>query len=558
MHLKAGDVQLLAAAKAVEALPQRDLREAGPQLRSLESLRLEHPALGCSNPRCTAMHGASELDAVPAPYRRLVQMVACAFYIGECPPYEEPPPGTKAPLRKGTNAAFPGLGAITLDALTRREWVKEDELAQQLKVHPKVLRRVLRYLEQEQLVAREHRREKDAREQPKRGGTPASTAGPEPSGGSGSVAGEALDESEDMPRSFVHSYCALDYARVIDVASLRLHRLRRCLKDAVRKRNPVQEYACPACGARYTSLQALSLIDRADGLFHCEACRTVLVDAEDPGGGDGGGGEGARRERLAEAKALQAKAEAELKPLVELLNDIHRRIADGAKVPDYGTLTDWALAQAQARARAAAIAAGRGGGANGGPGDEMYEARVEIDLADSGAARAGGEPGEARRELPPWLRAQALVAAGGALPGVGVPDTGGTPSAVQAPPEAAASASGAGGRAEDVQAAYVRAYQEKVRLREAGLAARAAAASDDAAAPDVKRPRTDGAYFGAANGAPGVTAERDAVKADPDAQAHKAEAPGAAEEDDVEWEEAGPSNDAAPGGEDEDIEWEAA
>ena len=45
-------------------------------------------------------------------------------------------------------AAFPGLGAIVLDALTRREWVKEDELALQLKVHPKVLRRVLRYLEQ--------------------------------------------------------------------------------------------------------------------------------------------------------------------------------------------------------------------------------------------------------------------------------------------------------------------------------------------------------------------------------------------------------------------------
>lgn len=32
--------------------------------------------------------------------------------------------------------------------MTRREWVKEDELAEQLKVHPKVMRRVLRYLEQ--------------------------------------------------------------------------------------------------------------------------------------------------------------------------------------------------------------------------------------------------------------------------------------------------------------------------------------------------------------------------------------------------------------------------
>ena len=44
-----------------------------------------------------------------------------------------------------------GLGVITLDALARREWVKEDELAAEIKVHPKVLRRVLRYLEQARL-----------------------------------------------------------------------------------------------------------------------------------------------------------------------------------------------------------------------------------------------------------------------------------------------------------------------------------------------------------------------------------------------------------------------
>ena len=30
-------------------------------------------------------------------------MVACAFYTGECPPYEGPPEGEKAPARKGTN-----------------------------------------------------------------------------------------------------------------------------------------------------------------------------------------------------------------------------------------------------------------------------------------------------------------------------------------------------------------------------------------------------------------------------------------------------------------------
>lgn len=44
-----------------------------------------------------------QLTPIPAPYRRLVHMVAYAFYTGECPPYEEPPPGVKAPMRKGTN-----------------------------------------------------------------------------------------------------------------------------------------------------------------------------------------------------------------------------------------------------------------------------------------------------------------------------------------------------------------------------------------------------------------------------------------------------------------------
>ena len=55
-------------------------------------------------------------QAVPAPYRRLVQMLACAFYTGECPPYEPPPPGVKAPLRKGTNVR-PSLALLYFSCL---------------------------------------------------------------------------------------------------------------------------------------------------------------------------------------------------------------------------------------------------------------------------------------------------------------------------------------------------------------------------------------------------------------------------------------------------------
>ena len=41
-----------------------------------------------------------------------------------------------------------GLGVIILDSLLRREWVKEDELAADLKIHPRILRKALRWFEQ--------------------------------------------------------------------------------------------------------------------------------------------------------------------------------------------------------------------------------------------------------------------------------------------------------------------------------------------------------------------------------------------------------------------------
>ena len=41
-----------------------------------------------------------------------------------------------------------GLGVIILDGLLRREWVKEDELANDLKIHPRIMRKSLRWFEQ--------------------------------------------------------------------------------------------------------------------------------------------------------------------------------------------------------------------------------------------------------------------------------------------------------------------------------------------------------------------------------------------------------------------------
>ncbi len=73
------------------------------------------------------------------------------------------------------------------------------------------------------------------------------------------------------------------------------------------------------------------------------------------------------------------------------------------------------------------------------------------------------------------------------------------------------------------QAAYVRAFQEKVRRREAELAAQGAgtAAPDDKAGPEKKKLRVDGDYSGAAAGGAGAglgakpVAGPAAVKAEP-------------------------------------------
>lgn len=42
---------------------------------------------------------------------------------------------------------------------SRRQWVREEDLAKDLKIHLKQLRRTLRFFEEEKLVMRDHRKE---------------------------------------------------------------------------------------------------------------------------------------------------------------------------------------------------------------------------------------------------------------------------------------------------------------------------------------------------------------------------------------------------------------
>ncbi|CAL8465978.1 g5514 [Coccomyxa elongata] len=475
------------------------------------------------------------MQPVPAHFQKLVQLVGRAFYASECPPRDQDPEATQGP-RKGTNAEFIGLGVITLDALTRREWVKEDELANELKAHPKVLRRVLRYFEQEQLVAREHRKEAHKRKQ--KGASSGRSSGDGWADGEGTasgLAGDVVVENEDElpPKALLHSYCTLDYGRLLDVTQLRLFKMRKALKDKLKDSNPVLEYVCPSCGARYTTLQAASLINFSDGEFHCEHCDSVLRSGRDEGAA--GGGEGARQLRLKATKLLQEKMEEQLQPLFALLEDIQGRLARGGKIPSFGSLKDWALARMDAQR----VANGTAGRLDEGP------ASIEVDIA--GPATAPAPVVEAApRELPPWLRAAAAASRGG-------------PSAsASAARSEESTGTGTDFRAQqasstdqqDIQAAYVRQYLEQVKQTQAQLAAQTGGV------PAGRNQNFPAEARSGSEGEKRLKTEHDWVAAPVKPEAQPKEA-----KDEEEWElaaPAGPPVDVAKEEEDSDLEWEEA
>ena len=78
-------------------------------------------------------------------YRKLVRLTASGFYIGEHP-VRDPQSNSKIDRQE-----VPGLAVVLLEALTKRQWVKEEELAADLKLHAKQVRKCLKVTQMHQL-----------------------------------------------------------------------------------------------------------------------------------------------------------------------------------------------------------------------------------------------------------------------------------------------------------------------------------------------------------------------------------------------------------------------
>ncbi|CAA6669319.1 unnamed protein product [Spirodela intermedia] len=330
------------------------------------------------------------------PFNRLVKLAARAFYDDFTTKGDNQPKTGRSDNR--------GMAVVVLDALTRRQWVREEDLAKSLKLHTKQLRRTLRFFEEEKLVTRDHRKETA------KGAKIFSAAIAAAADGQ-----QVGKEGDEKTKIHTHSYCCLDYAQIYDVVRYRLHRMKKKLKDELDNRNTIQEYICPNCNRRYSAFDAMQLVSMEDEYFHCESCNGELVAESDKLAAEemGDGDDNSRRRRREKLKDMLQRMEEQLKPLTLQL----ARVKD-LPAPEFGTLQAW---------EASVNAAGRGGNNNGSATDAsksaqgqgyggtpmpyIGETKVEVTIFGADVKDEGAETEAATaslKVLPPWMIKQGM------------------------------------------------------------------------------------------------------------------------------------------------------
>ncbi|KAG7621186.1 Transcription factor TFE/TFIIEalpha HTH domain [Arabidopsis suecica] len=318
------------------------------------------------------------------PFVKLVRLLVRIFYDNFTPESDNQQKSAKN---------VKGSAVIVLDALTRRQWVREEDLAKEVKRNAKELRKLIRHFEEQKFVMRYHRKETAKRAKMY----------------SYAVGGTTDGRAEDNVKFHTHSYCCLDYAQIYDIVRYKLHRLKKKFKDELEDRNTVQEYGCPNCKRKYNALDALRLISMEDDSFHCENCNgelvmecNKLISEEVVDRGDN-----ARRRQREKVKVWLQDLEGELKPLMELIN----RVKD-LPFPAFEPFPAW-------EARAAKAARENGdfnpddpsrslGGYGSTPMPFLGETKVEVNLGEGNedVTSTGGD--SSLKMLPPWMIKQGM------------------------------------------------------------------------------------------------------------------------------------------------------
>ncbi|KAG7546799.1 TFIIEalpha/SarR/Rpc3 HTH domain [Arabidopsis suecica] len=318
------------------------------------------------------------------PFIKLVKLLVRIFYDNYTPESDN---------QQKTAKNVRGTAVIVLDALARRQWVREEDLAKELKRNAKELRKLIRHFEEQKFVMRYHRKETAKRAKMY----------------SYAVGGTTDGRAEDNVKFHTHSYCCLDYAQIYDIVRYKLHRLKKKFKDELEDRNTVQEYGCPNCKRKYNALDALRLISMEDDSFHCENCNGELVmecnkltSEEVVDGGDN-----ARRRQREKVKVWLQDLEVELKPLTELIN----RVKD-LPFPAFEPFPAWEVRAAKAARENGDLNPNDPSRSLGGYGSTpmpfLGETKVEVNLGEGkeDVKSKGGD--SSLKMLPPWMIKQGM------------------------------------------------------------------------------------------------------------------------------------------------------
>ena len=311
---------------------------------------------------------------------------------------------------------FPGLVEIVVDALTRRQWIREDDLATALKLNPKQLRRVLRHLETLRVLKRSHVKERQALKEQRL---------VERAGMSEREASEAVEKK-------TASWCCLEYSRIVDTLRFGLKGVKVELERLIAGGTFEESYACKnkeECGKRFSALDTARLFDVKRGGFVCDTCGTDVVrEGEENDDEEDGNDDQANASSGGIAKESKQALKLRMKKFSDQIAGIERQIAKCLRypAPSFGTLQEYVVAKKRSKEAREAAALGQAGGQGYwgsigvARGTQAFEQRLEettFEIQIGGengengdkTTNRGGDDGQEKKEMPEWITRELQV-----------------------------------------------------------------------------------------------------------------------------------------------------
>ena len=315
-----------------------------------------------------------------------------------------------------TQQEFPGLVEIVVDALTRRQWIREDDLAAALKLNPKQLRRVLRHLETLRVLKRSHVKERQALKEQRL---------VERAGMSEREASEAVEKK-------TASWCCLEYSRIVDTLRFGLKGVKAELERLLAGGTFEESYACKnkeECGKRFSALDTARLFDVKRGGFVCDTCGTDVVrEGEENDDEEDGNDDQANASSGGIAKESKQALKLRMKKFSDQIAGVERQIAKCLRypAPSFGTLQEYVVAKKRSKEAREATAMGQAGGQGYwgsigvARGTQAFEQRLEettFEIQIGGengengdkTTNRGGDDGQEKKEMPEWITRELQV-----------------------------------------------------------------------------------------------------------------------------------------------------